>query len=164
MARFQLQPFTSAVALVLLACQSCDQRGCEALEHHAEDAGTAVAGAIVYQDDVVENGCLRCPLTSARIHVWELGEPLGSDEEARAIVSDRDADVSIDADERYVLELDPGDYLFCAHPYVCTGIEVTAGETLTVHVSYGVAMSYVAGRPDEELEVAPVFQLEEPIE
>jgi hypothetical protein len=156
--------FSCAVASALVACNDCDQSGCEALKHHAEDAGTAVAGAIIYMDDVVDNGCLACPLSSASIHVWEVDEPIDSDEAAQAIASDRDADVMLEADEHYVLELDPGYYLFCAHPSLCTSIEVTEGETLTVHPAWGVPFSYTVGRPEEELEEVPTFHLDEPIE
>jgi len=46
---------------------------------------------------------------------------------------------------------------------VCIAIEVTDGETLTVHFSYGVPASYVVGRPDEELDHATTLHLEEPI-
>jgi len=164
MARLPIQLSFSAVALAFLACNNCDRSGCEALQHHAEDAGTAVAGVIAYVDDVVANGCLACPLSSAHIEVWEVDEPVDSDEAAQAIVSARDSDVTIEADERYVLELDPGDYLFCAHPYQCTTVEVIEDETLTVHFTWGGSPSYTKGRPDEELEGAPTLQLDEPIE
>jgi hypothetical protein len=166
--RLSIQSFTpllaSAVALTLFACHPCDESGCAALEDHASEAGTAVAGAIVYQDDVVENGCLECPFGGAQIDVWQVDGPVDSDDEAQAIVSERDSDAMLEAHERYALELDPGHYLFCAHRYLCTAISVTEGETLTVHVVQSVAWGYRVGRPGEKLESAPLLRVERALE
>jgi len=109
-----------------------------------ETGESAIAGAIASRSDVVENGCQECPLSSARLKVWQT-TALASDQAAAEAAALDPPALVIEAQGHYRKVTGAGFYLMCAPTRDCVPIEVTDGKTTTVNVElpYGPARFFL---------------------
>ncbi len=99
----------------------------------ADDGGSAIAGTLASESDIVGNGCQMCPFTSATISIWPAPGPVADNASADAIVNGAAAEVTFGADMAYRHAFVPGSYLICVRPY-CVGVAVVAGHVTPVNV------------------------------
>lgn len=117
----------------MAACDDCDRAGCDAITRMAAEGGSAVAGTVAQQSDVISDGCEERPLAAARLEIWTLEEPFERRSEPAALVAARPPDRVIEAMGTYRQSLPTGWYLFGVRP---NGVELNVHEeaTLTVNV------------------------------
>lgn len=151
------------VVIVASACPFnplCDRSGCDATSSPANTPlEQGVAGAVSSSSDVVENGCARCPFSTATLGVYATDALATTEAEVDAAVAAGALEV-LDVNGTYESELDAGAYIMCRHleegaPGPCVAFEVASGAVTTVNVPFvfGPLTFRVFDGAGDELEV-----------
>jgi hypothetical protein len=140
------------VVATLLGCQSgddCDRSGCAAMTlRQADSAGKSViAGVVASETDYVINDCRECTFASANVEAWARSEEVTTEEQLANVIEASPIDATVAGDDgRYLLELDPGDYVLCFGSSSCFSASVVAERTTTLNVKLidGISSGYLA--------------------
>ena len=115
-------------------CAPCNRSGCQALSSPAVDTGrSGIGGVVAIESDVITNGCQECTFGSTTLAVWKTSSPVTDRASARAAVDNSPPTMTILAENRYDLALDPGQYLVCRRPN-CVLVEVVSDHLTPVNV------------------------------
>ncbi len=153
--------FLAGAAVVAGGCSYCDREGCEAVGRHAspQDVSQGVAGTAGLRSDTSSStfgqpDCNECPLFRATIRFWRLDALPATPADALAACQAKPPALRIQADPRYEIALDPGDWLACVAggEEACAYVTVWPGEVTTLNVLVGMGYSQLfAGRRSEAL-------------
>jgi len=151
----------AGTAIVAGGCSHCDRDGCEAVGRHASphDVSQGVAGTAGLRSDTSgstfgQPDCNECPLFRATIRFWRLDALPATTADALAACQANPPALRIEADPRYEVALDPGDWLACVAggDGACAAVTVRPGEVTTLNVLVGMGYAELfVGRRGEAL-------------